>query len=37
MFDNDLENELENVFWCLVCNFFFKYFLYNLKHVYYVN
>ena len=22
MFGNDLENEFENIFWCLVCNFF---------------
>ena len=36
MFGNDFKNKLENVFWCLVCNFL-KYFLHNLKHVYYVN
>ena len=36
MFGNDLENEFENVFWCLVCNFL-KIFMYILKHVYYVN
>ena len=22
VFGNDLKNEFENVFWCLVCNFF---------------
>ena len=33
VFDNNLENEFKNVFWCLVCNFFNLYFLYNLKHV----
>ena len=43
VFGNDLENELENVFKCLVCNlkkiyiYIYIYFLYNLKHVYYVN
>ena len=35
MFGNDLEYEIENVFRCLICNFFIIiYFLYNLKHVF---
>ena len=36
VFGNDLENEFENVFGVLYA-IFKKYFLYNLKHVYYVN
>ena len=33
VFGNDLENELKNVFWCLICKFSYLYFLYNLNHV----
>ena len=31
VFGNDLENEFENVFWCLVCNFFFPYIIQNIQ------